>query len=416
MGATTTNFVGILKELYSDQAINNLVYKTRPTLALLQKDENFYGKYFPQPIITANPQGRSHDFSRAQARSLLTQSKIDSFFITRTQNYGVAVLSTEVIESSKSNQGAFISAASVEINGAINAVSNDLSIDIYKSGLGERGQVGSVLNKTITLAVTSDVVNFEVGMELMVSNGSTKTNALRSLAGSDGLIITSINRSTGVLTFNAANVTTTIVGTTTGDWLFVRGDRGSDAYLSTTALPKLVGFEGWLPDSVSASESFFGVDRSVDVQRLAGILYDGSAQPIEEALISATAEIAIAGGNADYCFVNPRKYAELEKSLGSKVMYVNLEGPAKVFFTGIQIYGQSGPIKVLPDRNVPYAKAFMLQLDTWTLRSLGQLVRPINIDSLEMLRQSTSDGVEIRYASYSQLSCAAPGWNCKISL
>jgi len=417
MGATNANFVAILKELYSEQVINNMVYKTRPGLALMPKQTDFYGKYFPQPIITSNPQGRSHDFARAQARSLSTQSKIDSFFITRCADYQLAVLSSEIIESSKNNMGAFISAAQVEINGAINGLSRDLSIDLYRSGIGERGQIGvaGVSGSTITLANINDMVNFEIGQEYMLSNGSTATNALRALAGADGLIVSAINRSTGVVTFTAG-VAATIPGATDGDWLFNRGDRDAAAILSTTAKTKISGMQAWLPDTIASGESFFGVDRSSDPQRLGGCKFDGSAMPIEEALISATAELMIAGGNPDYVFLHPKKYSELEKSLGSKVQYISQGTTADAFFSGIQIYGLTGPIKVLPDRDVPYNLGFMNQLDTWKLMSLGELVRVINIDSLEMLRQSTADGVELRYVSWSQLSCNAPGWNCKIAL
>jgi len=47
-----------------------------------------------------------------------------------------------------------------------------------------------------------------------------------------------------------------------------------------------------------------------------------------------------------------------------------------------------GPITVIPDRNCPAKTAFLLQLDTWKLRSLGKVphVLTYGMEGLEALR------------------------------
>jgi len=57
-----------------------------------------------------------------------------------------------------------------------------------------------------------------------------------------------------------------------------------------------------------------------------------------------------------------------------------------------------------------------VQLSTWRLYSLGKAVRVIDTDGLQMLRQASADGVEVRYGSYSNLGCRAPGYNINVNL
>ena len=40
----------------------------------------------------------------------------------------------------------------------------------------------------------------------------------------------------------------------------------------------------------------------------------------------------------------------------------------------------------------------------------------LDTDGLSMLRQSSSDGVEIRYGYYAQMGCSAPGYNINVQL
>jgi hypothetical protein len=133
---------------------------------------------------------------------------------------------------------------------------------------------------------------------------------------------------------------------------------------------KIKGLLAWLPSSSPASgDNFFSVDRSNDASRLAGIRFDGSPMPIEEALISAASRLAREGGKPDYCFMSYSKYADLEKALGSKVQYIDMKVNPEIAFRGVVINGPRGPIKVVPDQNCPNDRAFMLQMNTWKLYS-----------------------------------------------
>jgi hypothetical protein len=234
---------------------------------------------------------------------------------------------------------------------------------------------------------------------------ATSGGSQRTTDGSDNTwLISAVDRSAGTITLDDAYTSSGTIAA--NDYLFVDGDRGS----------KLKGLDAWVPSSAPGATSFFGVDRSVDTVRLGGNRYDGSALPIEEALIEGAARAAREGAKIDHYFVNYDTYSELQKALGAKVQYVDLKATAEIGFRAIQINGPRGPINIVPDQNCQSDVAWGLQLNTWKLYSLGKAVRVIDTDGLQMLRQASSDGVEVRYGFYGQVGCRAPGYNIRVSL
>lgn len=425
--ATAANQIAALKELYDNPTdyLKDLVYKKNPLLALVKKNESpdgFAGKYIPVPLIYGTPQGRSASFSNAQSNQ--TAAYLSSFFVYRVKNYQLATIENEFLEATRSNAGAFIDGAKLEMDTAIRNISNDLALDLYGSGNGVRGQLASISSGVITLGTASDVVNFEVGMTLVTFSisGTTPTQSTSAALG----YVIAINRSSGTVTVSATAGGS--AGTPT-NWsssfpnIAVQGDvvfaSGSLA-ISSTGAQKITGLQAWLPSTApSASESFWGVDRSVDTTRLGGVRYDGSAQPIDEALIDASSLVAREGGQPDMCFMNFTSYSALEKSLGAKVQYVSVKhDEADIAFAGITVNAPYGPITVIPDRNCPAAKAYLLSMDTLCLRTLGKAphVLTYGLEGLEGLRVGTADALEIRWGYYGNLICNAPGWNAVVSL
>jgi hypothetical protein len=181
---------------------------------------------------------------------------------------------------------------------------------------------------------------------------------------------------------------------------------------------KISGLLAWLPTSAPGNtDSFYGVTRSADSVRLAGVRYDGSAQSIEEAAIDASALTAREGGKSEIGITNYTSYSALEKALGAKVQYVEFKGPAEIAFQGIRINGSKGPIRIFADRNCPGVRMFLLQMNTWELESLGEAPQILKYgDGLEMLRVSNADAGEVRVGYYANLGCNGPGWNCNVTL
>lgn len=400
MSLDLTSFQPALKQLYPERKVENLAYKDHPLFALVAKDKNFGGQDAKIALKYAGA-ASSSTFSYAQANQ--TNALLKAFTITRAREYAVTSISNETIEASRNDAHALIRATTLAMDSCFEAASRNISISMYGTGSGSRGQVlSSSTSTSFTLKNIEDVVKFEVGYVLVFSTadgGGSVKSGTATIAG--------VNRDSGVITLSAA--LTSIDGTSgvaANDYVFVQGDYDA----------KFSGLSAWIPASTPSSSAFFGVDRTVDPTRLAGVRFDGSALPIEEALISAASRVAREGGAPDYCFMNYANFANLEKALSAKLTYVDVKANAEIGFRGIVINGPRGKITVLPDQDCPDTNAFLLTMDTWKLYSLGQAPRILDMDGLKMLRQSTADGVEIRVGAYLQLACNAPAYNCNLKL
>ena len=142
MSLDLTSFDAALKQHYTADRVENMVYMDNPLLALMPKYENFGGRNLPIPLIYGNPQGRSATFSTAQTRGAATNSKIDDFVLTRVKDYSIATIDNETLEASKGNENAFMEAATTEIDGAINTLSRSIAVKMYRDGWGDVGVIG----------------------------------------------------------------------------------------------------------------------------------------------------------------------------------------------------------------------------------------------------------------------------------
>lgn len=405
MALDMTKFGPGLKAYYSNQKVENMTYKDYPFYAMVPKKKDFFGKNYPLPIQIGNPQGRSHTFAKAKANQ--TSSVYKDFTLTRVKDYSLATVDNEVAEASENDKGAFLKALTNEIDSAIRSSASSMGSMVYGDGSGCIGQISTgtnVATTTLTLAVADDIVNFEVGMTLVFA-AARSSGSLRNSGAT--LSILSINRGAGSMVLSAA--IDTVTGTIAGDFVFIDGDRNL----------AVSGLAAWLPETAPTSgDSFFGVDRSVDSTRLAGVRYDGSALSIEEALVGGLTLCNREGGNPKIVFMNYTDWSNLELALGSKVQYMVTEafGRADIGFQGIQVKTNKGVANCVADPFCPRGVAYGITMESWALYSLKEPIRILDLDGNKILRTSDADAVELRVGGYFQLGCNAPGHNVVISL
>lgn len=393
---------GALLEWYDAQKVQQMAYAKNPALALIPKDEETGGKYYPVPVVFEVNQGRSSTFSNAQGNQ--TPAQIAEFLVTRKSDYDVATIDNQTMEAAMSDKGAFLRMSTLLIDSAIRGCTISAASSLFRSGTGSIGTISSISSGVITLTNPADVAQFGINQTLQANatDGGTPRAALgyvisRSIRnGTITVASTAIGGAAASPTAWAAN-----------DFLLVQGDNNN----------KFSGFAAWLPlTDPTSSDNFYGVNRSVDY-RLFGVSYDGSGQPIEEAVIDHSLLLGREGSGVDHCITNFGSYAALVKALGTRREYIDLQGPAAVGFRGIVIDGAAGPLRCFADRSCQVQTAFMLQLDTWKLISLGAVPKVLRYeDRVEMLRVYNSDAAEARIASYCNLINNAPGWSGQLKL
>jgi hypothetical protein len=190
------------------------------------------------------------------------------------------------------------------------------------------------------------------------------------------------------------------------DELFQEGD-----YASAGARSKFKGLGAWIPATAESSGTFYSMDRTTDVDKLQGIRTDGSALRIDEAIFRCAVRIAREGGMPDCVFLSYGQYEELINTLGSKIEYQTTEIKAGIGFEGAKVHGPAGVLNVYPDVNAPGDKAYVLDKDTWTLRSLGPAPQVLDLDGNKLSREAAADAWEARLIFMGALGCKAPGYN-----
>jgi len=366
--------------------------------------------------------GRSHTFSNAQNQQ--TATSLVSYFVYVIQDYQLVTITNLLMEQTKTNAGAFVDAAKLQMDGGFRNITNNIAFELFNDGTATRGtttsastQSGTTVGGTVLpLTNAQNIVQFEVGQLLVAS--STSGGA----PSTDTVLVTAVDRANGIVTGTAS------AGSLSGNWaigtgsayLTVSGDLPAAGASNTGSFLALSGLAAWIPTTTpSTSDSFWGVNRSADPTRLAGLRYNATSQTIEEGITNALAFTNREGGKPDLCIMDFASYAALVNALGAKVQYVQVNhDEVEVAFEGITFQSAYGRVTILADRSCPPTTAYLLTMATWKLRSLGKVphILTYGMEGLEGLRVGNADALEIRIGYYGNLICSAPGFNCVVQL
>lgn len=374
------------------------------------------------PLEYGNPQGRAHSFANAQNQQ--TATSLVSYFVYIIEDYQLVTITNLLMEQTKTNAGAFIDESKLMMDGGFRNLTNNIAFELFGSGTATRGisaatstQNGVVVNGTVLpLTNAQSIVAFEVGMLLVAS--ATDGGA----PSADTVQVTSVDRAAGIVygTASASSLSSNWAIGSGLAYLTILGDLPSTGASSTTSYLAASGLAAWIPTTAPASnDSFWGVNRSADPTRLAGLRFNAQTFTIEEGLTNALAFGSREGAKFDMCIMDFASYAALVNSLGAKVQYVQAKhDEVEVAFEGITFQSAYGRVTVLADRSCPPQTAYCLTMSTWKIRSLGKVphILTYGMEGLEGLRVGTADALEIRIGAYYNLICSAPGWNMVVQL
>lgn len=399
-----TALAAVLKTQYTQSKVNSLVYPESALFAKIKKRTDFVGANKVVAFHYGNPQGRGFDFASGLAN--MGTSAYAKVTVTRSKDYAFGQVTTEAAESAGNDAGALLNALKREIDNAFYTAGRSIAAQLFRNGGGARGRISSGSNvgtATITLENVNDVVNFEVGMvlNLALTDGTSGSKRVGTVT------LTAVNRDTGELTASG-NWSAGIAAAAAGDYIFQNGD-----FESTKS--GLMGLAGWIPATAPTSgDSFFGLDRSVDPTRLAGLRYTANTGgPIEETLVKCAARLAREGASPDIAVLNPIDYGNLVVALGSKVVYDRMlsSDEADIGFKTVQLMGAKGPISIISDLNCPSGAGWMLTSKVWSFETLKGAPRILNLDGNDMRASATADSYIFRVGYYGNLICEAPGLN-----
>lgn len=430
--ATLQNVDYLIKEYYDDATVQRMTIDEMPFFSMLEKTEDFTGDLCPVPVIYGNSHGRSRQAANANTNAGYHRGV--RFQLYRVKGYASAVIDGETGKAArKKGGGAFFDVITEEMDRVLAGFAADMGAAVFRDGWGilADAKIPSGSSNVINLNNAGEHVHFEVGMVLDIVTEATATiaadysstdAAVRTASNSD---ITAITRDvSGASTITLGNLATDIdtdFSITASSSYNVGLALNGDASVSGTSLQmlKLAGLSAWMPSSLPGSDSFFYVDRSVDRSRLAGRLYDGSSQSLDEALIDAVTKTSRDGAKITHIVLPYEYFGALAKLLGIKREYSNGDSKsANVGFETYEIYGPKGPVTVMADQNCQATTGWGLDLrpGMWKFYGLDKCPHIMDEDGNASRLVTNTDTYRTNWAFYGNLGCRGPGNNFRLTL
>ncbi len=405
---TTALLNPALKEAYADYSDANL-FRMFPTLAIIPKRGDAGGKYWDVLVKYQRGSNRSRTF--ANALSNQAPSRRASFDVTYVNDYGIATIDDNAVMDAM-NKDLFREAGELlksESDDALETLMDNTARSLFRNLGGSIARVGTsgISTDTITLSNPEDAVHFFKDQVLNLSDTDGTSGVVRA----GDLTVESVDHDNGTVTATVF-ITGGITSPADDDHIFVEGDFGAAA----------AGFEAWVPATAPTSgDSFFGVDRSVSVNQLAGSRYNGSSESIETALIRGVSQLRrISGRSArpDVIVLNPVNFADLEIALSPhrEGSVMSRDTDTQFAFDTIKMAAGGLQVDVLSDPYCQVNVAWVLTLNTWEIASIGKLVDVQDADGIELKRVHDEDAWEIRVKARYAIACKDPGANARITL
>ena len=385
--ADTLNFSDIsiaLKEAYQGGSTDDLLAKEHPLVGLITRERDFAETQKRVPVKYLNAQGASPVFATAQSNAVAAVAT--AFLVTPVNVYQVANIQGRLIEQAAMGNGTkFLKEICDQMDGSMQEVGNRIATCAYRADGGSIGTVGSGTSSPITMLYPEQVDTLEVGM-VISANDTNDATSMRSGTGT----ITAINYDTGVVNYSG-----TITSLAAGDYIFISTFEGASA----------AGLEGWCPATAPTSTTFFGVDRSVNVNRLGGTRVDCSSFGPEETFARVNARAQRNAVKPDAWFVNPSDLATLEISLASAKMSPIESTEYNFGYEALVAYGK----KIIPDSDCPRGVMWGVPFKHFSMFSIGDAPKILNADGNDILRSGTADTYQGRVGARLNFYSDAPG-------
>lgn len=259
--SASASILAMLKVFYKD-GVENLMFRNSPVLKKIKK-ERVEGKTQNFSAMYGRGGAVGGDFTKAQSNAA-TVSKAVEFAVEPGQLFSVYSMNSKEVQASQTKRGAYMKIAGAKMFAASESFRKTLAAALYGSGYGElcMAPVTSFTSGTDVAITLPDhaIMAIDIGSKLEVKA------ALASSTKKVTLEVKSIDGTSVTVTPDAT------VASLATDFIVLEGSTDGNQGI----LP--VGLAGWLPTKrANLGTAFFGVDRSVAPDRLAGAFYDASA-------------------------------------------------------------------------------------------------------------------------------------------
>lgn len=331
--STDASIKAMLKVYYKKEGLQNLLFRNSPLLKKINK-ETVGGKSQNFAAMYSRGGAASGDFTVAKTQAS-TVAKTAEFAVEPGQLFSVYSMNAKEVAAAKNNAEGYMKIGGAKMFAASESFRKTLAAALYGAGYGEIAAVptgGWTLAASTALDITlpeDAVMKIDVGSILLVK----ATRATAEASAKNTLTVNSINGTT-------VNVTpASTANAAAGDIVCLKGSMVS----TSPALP--VGLDGWLPvlqkrkDGVSDTNwttyigtNFFGVNRSVCVDRLAGAFYDATGAATADtqkktyAVTQLIKKLRRQGSLCDMIVMNDTDFLEFAREIETTNTYLSKIG------------------------------------------------------------------------------------------
>lgn len=385
MGATLSTVSAILKEIYEPKIRKQLQDDTVALKRIEKSSEGVEsqvgGRYVTFPIKTRRNAGIGAR-NELEALPVPGQQGYNAARIGLKYLYGGIQLSGQTIELANKNYQAFTSALDAEIEGLQTDLAKDQNRQVYGDG---SGVVGLITADGVGTVTVKDAMYLQLGEMIDIVDGTTLAAATPTVKASNRQV-TSVDITTGVVTYNGADVTAVA-----GDILV----RTGNANREWTGLASIV--------------------------RNTGTLYnvDPTSEPVWKAEVDANAGVnrALSEGlminMVDRIRANGGKTTVILSNLGVRRAYFNLLSQQRTYvntkeftggFSGLAFTTDAGEVPFVVDVDAPKNTQYFLNEKELTLYREGDWSW-MDRDGSMWQRVIGFDAYEARMYQYSEIGC-----------
>lgn len=413
-GALSSPGWGLGKEIWPQKSIVRETYKADPLVGMIKKDSKFGETFRHIAVKTGTPQGLGPDFSEAKRNKSYSAAKVFAF--SPKKYYALFSVENLLLEQSKIADAVIVDAYTEESEGALEAWNRDLSAFMYGNGGGAFARIASIgVGPDANKIVLTDPLKarfFAEDMNVTLSATDGTSGAIKP--GTPLRVIGVEDDDTadaGTITFSSP-VLVNFPTAAPNDFLFRSGVFGN----------VINGLAAWLPPAKPGTAgipgTFLGVDRTLNSRKYAGFRVNCLGLTFYEAGMKAATMMVNASAKPDTWVMNPNDWNVFRSQLEGAGNLVRTTAPSATIdgfnpgmnYEAIELTGPKGKIKVVAGADCPSGRSYMLQLDTWTLASVGPLVQLIDSKRTE----ENSDSQESRFAGYLEAYCKLPGNNATL--
>ena len=321
--SANASILAMLKVYYKKEGIQNLLFRNSPLLKKMNK-ERVEGKEQRFAAMYSRGGAAGGDFTAAKTQAA-TVAQTAEFCVTPGQLFSVYTMNAKEVAASRSNAGAYMRVGGAKMFAASESFRKTLAAALYGAGYGEICAVPSGgwnftagTPQTITLPEDA-IMKIDVGSKLVVK-------ATRETAE------TSAQNTLTVNAINGTSVTVTPSGSDDATQAYIVCLAGSMSG-NSPLLP--VGLDGWLPVKAKRTgdtwtgfidDLFFGVDRSVNPDRLAGAFVNatsasGDAQKKSHTVTTLIKKLRRQGSLCDMIVMNDDDFLEFAREIETSNTY-----------------------------------------------------------------------------------------------